>query len=379
MKLVEVAAGFTPGEADALRRAMGAWRRTGGLDAFRAKLRDGMLANGYSLEYAERLFDQIRGFSEYGFPESHAASFALLVYASAWLKHHYPAAFCAALINSQPMGFYAPAQLVADARKHQVEIRPVDVNRSEWDCTLEAKEPSGGIALRLGLRLIRGLRRDHADRLTRIRRTHGGYRSVEDLAQRTGLPKPTLSLLAKAAAFDSLNLARRQATWQALGTGEPSPLFDASEQTVKAPALPALSPPEEVAADYRDLGLSLRGHPVQFMRPFLERRHVRPCGTLGSIRNGAFVTTAGIVLLRQRPGSAKGITFMTLEDETGQANLVVYPDVWERFRHEARRATALQVSGQLQHDTGGTTHLVAARLVDLSDAFAVAVRSRDFH
>lgn len=378
MKLAEVAAGFTPGEADELRRAMGAWRRSGVIDRYREKLRDGMLAGGYSPEYAERLFEQIRGFGEYGFPESHAASFAKLVYVSAWLKRHYPAAFCCALLNSQPMGFYAPAQLVADARKHDVEIRPVDVNASEWDCTLEPNRRSGGVALRLGLRMVNGLQQGHATRLVAMRDEDGPYRSVPDLARRTGLPKAVLSRLAGAAAFESTDLARRPAAWQALGAGERSPLYE-RELPTKTPKLPALAPPEEVAADYGSVGLSLRGHPAQFLRPLLDRRRVRPCGSLAAARDGSFVTTAGLVLLRQRPGSAKGITFMTLEDETGQANLVIYPDVWERHRKAARGATALLVSGRLQKDHGDTVHLVVARMEDLSETFGVATKARDFH
>lgn len=376
MKLAEVAAGFTPGEADALRRAMGAWRKTGIIDAFRVKLRDGMLANGYAPEYAERLFEQIRGFGEYGFPESHAASFALLVYASAWLKHYYPAAFCTALLNSQPMGFYAPAQLVGDAKRHGVAVRPVDVNASEWDSMLEPSKCLGGVAVRLGLRMVKGLREDHAQRLVLIRNGKR-FQSVADIADRTRLPKQVLASLASAGAFQSLKLSRRPATWDALAVGEATPLYE-GEPAETPPSLPALSAMEEVATDYRTVGLSLQGHPMTFARPVLDRRGVLSCDKLASRRDGAFVNVAGLVLLRQRPGSAKGITFMTLEDETGQANLVVYPDVWERFRRVARLSSSMLVGGRVQHDTGGTTHLVAMRLADLSEVVGVAVRSRDF-
>ena len=377
MKLVEVAAGFTPGEADALRRAMGAWRRMGALDAFETKLRDGMLRKGYTPEYAARLFEQIRGFSEYGFPESHAASFALLVYASAWLKLHHPAAFCASLVNSQPMGFYAVAQLVGDAKRHGVAVRGIDANASDWDCTLEPSRCFGGFAVRLGLRLVHGLRADHAARLMETRNTGGPFRTVADLSRRAELPQTTLTVLADAGAFGSLELSRRSATWDALAVGEAAPLYE-EESPAPAPSLPDLSPREEVAADYRTTGLSLRGHPMTFARPLLDGRRVLPCGKLADVHNGAFVTVAGRVLLRQRPSSAKGITFVMLEDETGWANLVVYPDAWAKFRKAARLSTSLLASGRIQHDTAGTTHLIVGRLVDLSQAVGVGMRSRDF-
>jgi error-prone DNA polymerase len=375
MRLAEVAAGFSAGEADQLRRAMAAWRRPGLIEDFRVKLRAGMLANGYTAEYADRLYRQIEGFGSYGFPESHAASFALLAYQSAWLKHYYPAAFCAALLNSQPMGFYAPAQLVSDARRHGVEVRPADVNASDSDCTLEPSRCAGNVAVRLGLRMVRSLQTEHARRLVAARKG-GSFRSVTDVAGRAKLPKAALSALAAAGAFRSMELARRPATWDALAAGEAAPLYE-SESPEPPPRLPALSPMEEVAADYCTVGLSLQGHPMEFVRPLLERR-VRPCASLAEARDGAFATIAGLVLLRQRPGSAKGITFMTLEDETGQANLVVYLDVWQRFRPVARGASAMIVSGKVQRDIGGTTHLVVARMQDLSEAVGVAVRARDF-
>jgi error-prone DNA polymerase len=380
MRLAEVAGGFTRGEADQLRRAMGAWRKTGVIDAFRAKLKAGMLCNGYSPEYADQLYKQIEGFGSYGFPESHAASFAILVYASAWLKLYHPAAFCCAILNAQierSMGFYAPAQLVADARTHGVAVRPADVNASDWESTLEPSRCSGGFAVRLGLSMARSLRADHAERLVEARKAGGPFASVADLARRANLPKAALSALAAAGTFASLRLGRRPATWDALAAGEPAPLYD-GETPAAPPRLPALSPVEEVAADYRTVGLSLRGHPMQFCRGVLDRRGVTPCGSLGEVRDGAFVTVAGLVLLRQRPGSAKGVTFATLEDESGWANLVIYPDVWERFRRPALSASALLVSGQVQRDTAGTTHLVAGRLADLSEIVGVAVKARDF-
>ena len=387
MKLAEVAAGFSPGEADQLRRAMGAWRRPGIIDLFQKKLMTGLAKNGYSKEYAERLFNQIRGFGEYGFPESHAASFALLVYASSWLKCHYPAAFCAALLNSQPMGFYAPAQLVNDAKQHGVAVRSVDVCHSDWDCTLEPSRCRGGVAVRLGLRMIRGLRSDFAQRLVAVRQQQQ-FTNMADFARRSRFPKAALTLLATAGACGTLMSARRQAAWHALGEGERAPLYEmrsvdstsaAAASTETVPPLPPLTPPEEVVADYRSTGLSLNGHPIAFLRPELDRRNVRCCETMKTLRNNVFIKIAGLVLLRQRPGSAKGITFLTLEDETGQANLVIYPDVWEQFRGAARTASALLAAGRLQRDGGGTLHLVVARLDDLSAMLSVSTRARDFH
>ncbi|HIQ21721.1 MAG TPA: error-prone DNA polymerase, partial [Planctomycetes bacterium] len=353
MRLAVVAAGFTPGEADQLRRAMGAWRRPGLIDQFRRKLIDGMLARGMSREYAEAIFRQIRGFGDYGFPESHAASFALLVYVSAWLKHHYQAAFTAALLNSQPMGFYAPAQLVRDARRHGVQVRPVDVNFSHWETTLETEpQPAGRHshgqpAIRLGLHMLQGFRQDHGGWIVEARRD-GPFRSLDDFTRRTRLGRAVTSRLARAGAFASLGLDRRQALWDALAQStERLPLFDQSpgcgegagggEMRQGVPRrsgrttvnmLPRMSPAEEMLADYRSTGLSLKAHPMQFLRRQLESQGVVPAARLSRIPNGRPVRVAGIVLVRQRPGTAGGITFVTLEDETGQANLIVRPDVW---------------------------------------------------
>jgi error-prone DNA polymerase len=377
MRLSIVAAGFTPGESDQLRRAMAAWRKKGTLDPFRKKLVDGMTAKGYDIDFAERLFRQIQGFGEYGFPESHAASFAKLVYVSAWLKCHHPAAFTASLLNSQPMGFYAPAQLIADARKHGVEVRPIDVNHSDWDCTLESTA-TNSLALRLGLRLVRGLSSEKGHRLSQCRES-GPFLSVDNLRSRTGLDRASLMRLSRAAAFGSLNLSRREALWSSLPPTEEAPLLVHDEEDDAQVALPPLAPFDEILADYRTQGLSLQGHPLQFLRPELDRLQAIPASQLADVEDGCHIKVAGLVLLRQRPGSAKGIIFMTLEDETGLANLIIRPDVWERYRPVARTATALLVSGKIQ-SVNGVIHIVARRIEDLSGRLQnLGVASRDFH
>ena len=413
MRLAVVAAGFTPGEADQLRRAMGAWRRPGLIDQFHKKLIEGMRARGMSDEYAEAIFQQIRGFGDYGFPESHAASFALLVYVSAWLKCHYPAAFCAALLNSQPMGFYAPAQLVADARRHGVEVRSVDVNFSDWDCTLEPRNaerrtisdeceehlpsvhPSSfmlhrsAFAVRLGFNMLHGMSSAHAERIGEVRGPRR-FASLGDFGKRTGLSRAVLARLAKAGAFGSLGLDRRGALWHALAQSQESlPLFDqdrARETNQQcdatpreaSPGLPAMSPAQEVLADYRTAGLSLRAHPLQFLRPGLDRLSVAPASQLKALPDGQPVRVAGIVLVRQRPGTAKGITFVTLEDETGIANLIVRPAVWQRFRQAALNATVLLAHGRLQRQ-GEVIHVLATQLEDLSHRLEdLGPQSRDF-
>ena len=385
MRLAMVAAGFTPGEADALRRAMGAWRRTGVIEQFRQRMFAGMRANGLSQEFAERAFTQIRGFGEYGFPESHAASFALLVYVSAWLKCHHMAAFTAAIVNSQPMGFYAPAQLIRNAREHGVEIRAIDVNHSEWDCTLEpagerdhATEP----ALRLGLRLVAGLSAEHAAAIGGARRC-GPFASLDDLARRARLSRSALARLARADACGSLGLSRRQALWQALGQDPAAttsrPLFDALQaEDDPLAALPVMREEQETLADYNTTGLSLRRHPLAFHRPRLDALEVSPGAALARLRPGRLVRVAGIVLLRQRPATARGITFMTLEDETAAINLIVRPEVWRRYYRAARTATALLATGRLQsHES--VIHVLVSRLEDLTSLVPeLAARSRDF-
>jgi error-prone DNA polymerase len=375
MKLAVVAAGFTPGEADQLRRAMGAWRRRGIMGPFQEKFVQGMRTNGYSASFAERVFHMIQGFGDYGFPESHAASFALLVYVSAWLKCYYPAAFAAALINSQPMGFYAPAQIIADARKHGVEVRPLDVNFSRWDCTLEPKT-ADSCALRLGLRLVHGLGERHADTVA-AQREKNLYVSFEDFARRTGSPRGVLLKLAQASAFESLDLTRRQALWLALPRRESLTLFEGAEEELPA-TLTAMTPFQETLADYGASGLTLRAHPISFLRPYLDRLKVASAAELKTLPVDSQVKVAGVVLLRQRPSTAKGVTFVTLEDETGMANLIVWPDVWERFRRVAFTATTMLVHGSLQREAD-VIHIVVSKLEDLSVRLEeLEVRSRDF-
>jgi error-prone DNA polymerase len=387
MRLAVVAAGFTPGEADQLRRAMGGWRRPGLIEQFRQKLHDGMVQRGLSEEYAGRVFEQIRGFGEYGFPESHSASFALLVYVSAWLKHYYPDAFAAALLNSQPMGFYAPAQLVRDAREHGVEVRPVEVNHSDWDCTLERVEDSASasrnaLALRLGFRQLRGLPEKQALAMLAAR-AKKPFRSVEDFARRTGLGRPMIMRLAKADAFSSLEVDRRGALWHALGQhrDRATPLFDrlpAGEPEVRPDDLPALAPLEEVVADYRTAGLSLKGHPMAFLRQQLDEMKVTPAAGLTRISHGRRLRVAGLVLVRQRPGTASGITFVTLEDETGIANLIVRPAIWERYRRAAATATALLAHGRLERQ-GAVIHVLVSKLEDVvALTQRLGTQSRDF-
>jgi error-prone DNA polymerase len=380
MKLAVIAGGFTPGEADQLRRAMGAWRKTGEMDRFRDKLLTGMAKNGYSAEFSERLFNQIRGFGEYGFPESHAASFALLVYASAWIKRYEPAIFAAALLNSQPMGFYAAAQLVANARDHGVEVRPVDVNHSEWDATLEEVSATDGLALRLGFRLVKGLSQAHVDVIC-ARRVDGPFVSFENFARRTRLSSAVLTRLSQADAFGSLTVGRRRALWKSLPNQKVMPLFDSPTPSDAEPAvvLPAASPLAEVVDDYRAIGLSLKDHPMKFLRAGLERMGVAKASDLAILPVDRPVKVAGLTLMRQRPGTASGITFVTLEDETGFANLIVRPEVWERYHHAARTATAMLAHGRLQRQDN-VIHVLVSRIDDLSGRIAdLGVSSRDFH
>jgi error-prone DNA polymerase len=400
MRLAVVAAGFTPGEADQLRRAMGAWRRPGIIDQFQKKLIDGMLARGLSREFAEQVFNQIRGFGEYGFPESHAASFALLVYISAWLKCYYPAAFAAALINSQPMGFYAPSQLIRDARAHGVRVLPVDVNASGWDCRLESSKfqvPSSKLDhanatwnlepgtlncdLRLGLRLIGGLPQAAGERIENARAAGGPFTSLDEFVRRTGMSQAIVSRLAEADVFGSLAIDRREALWQALGQEKrvrSMPLLAGLADEEPAAELPPMTMSEQVFADYRTAGLSLKGHPVGFFREQLDALRVTPAGQLASIHDGRHLRVAGIVLLRQRPGTARGITFVTLEDETGLANLVIKPPVWDRYYSVARTSPAWIAHGRLEH-RDGVIHLVASRLEDLSARIGeLKTKSRDF-
>jgi error-prone DNA polymerase len=378
MQLAIKAAGFTAGEADELRRAMAAWKRKGGLEPFQKKLIDGMRERGYQESFANQIFKQILGFGDYGFPEAHAASFALLVYTSSWLKQHEPAAFCAALINSQPMGFYAPAQLVRDARAHGVEVRPVEVAVSDWDCTLERRE-DGRPALRLGLRLVKHLSQDGAQRLLAARAKQA-FVHIADLAERAALDRRDLEALAAADALKDLAGHRHRAVWEVSGVERVLPLLPA--QTVVDEGVPLLRAPQEgqdIVADYGSTGLTLRRHPLTLLRDRLAARGAMPNQELWEQPNGRLVTAAGLVITRQRPGSASGVIFVTLEDETGYVNLIVWERVAAAQRAALIESRLLLVRGKLQRE-GDVLHVVAQRLTDLSKLLGeLVVVSRNFH
>jgi error-prone DNA polymerase len=365
MEIAIVAAGFTPAEADQLRRSMASFKANGKLHMYEKKLVDGMVARGYEEDFSRRVFKQLQGFEGYGFPESHAASFALLVYISCWLKYHYPDVFCAALLNSQPMGFYQPAQIVQDARNHQVQVLPVDVNYSGWDNTLESK---GGqyLAVRLGFRQVKGLRED--DMLVLVTLRENGYRHTDEL-RAVGVPEAALEKLADADAFRSLGADRRTALWEVSALADrPIGLFDGQvsetvlEDTVP---LPLMTRGEHVVQDYISTGLSLKDHPVGLVRTQLSRlRNIR-VSDLANYKDGDFVRLAGLITVRQRPGTAKGVLFMTLEDETGSANLVVWQQLFDEYRKEIVQSKLLMVAGKLQI-ANGVTHLVVRQCFNLS-------------
>ncbi len=427
MKIAIVAAGFSPSRADELRRAMATFKKAGAIGQFKNEFIGGMLAKGYERSFAERCFSQIQGFGTYGFPESHAASFALLVYCSAWMKCYYPDVFAAAILNSQPMGFYAPAQLVRDAREHGVEVRPADVNASDWDHTLEALPPSpqpslpphaladavmlsckpakasspgegqdeGGFpkhnhALRLGFRLIAGLRDGDVKRIIEARKAGGPFKSPEDLMRRAKLRPGAMLTLARADAFDSLKLSRRETLWHVAALeADELPLFrpeDVTERTGNIHnaksfthddpgdlqsrfrddddiQLPPLKQEEAVAEDYAVFGLSLRTHPMAFMREELRAKGMVTAADLKTLANGKFVKIAGLVLFRQRPGTAKGTIFITMEDETGAANLIVWPKAAETYRRAVFGAKVILCEGILQKESN-VIHVVSRRLTD---------------
>ena len=389
LRLSVVAAGFSPGEAEQLRRSLSGWRRTGRrISDYEAALKDGIAAKGYPPGFADRLFSQIKGFGEYGFPESHAASFARLTWVSCYLKHHHPAAFFAALLNSQPLGFYRPAQLVREARRQGVEVRPVCVNASDWDCTLEAVPGPhrGRPALRLGFRIVSGAAEADAARIVRTRADGGRFRSVAEFRRRTALPRAATLRLAGADAFAGLPADRREAVWQALPAAADGLLRPADRAAHEpTPPLTSLTPPERVAADYAAAGLSLVGHPLTHLRPALAAAGVRSCRDLAAAADGDRTVVVGLVLFRQKPGSAKGVVFVTLEDETGEANLVIRPDVWERCHRPARTAPFLLATGRIRRDDSRKVlHLVAESVENPADRFpglacADTPRSRDFH
>jgi error-prone DNA polymerase len=363
MQLAMVAAGFTPGEADRLRRSMAAWKRAGGLEIYEEKIKAGMRQNGYSDEFADAIYRQILGFGEYGFPESHSASFALLVYVSAWIKHHHPAAFCAGLLNSQPMGFYAPAQLVQDARRHGVEVLPADVNASDWDCTLE------GGALRLGLRMVKGLSEQEGRRLAAAR----PFASVHDL----NLDRKGLRCLAAAGALQSIAGHRRLAHWAAAGASRRPPL--AAPAAEREPQLAAPREAEDIVADYASLGLTLGRHPLALLRKGLAKKRLIDSKAFNRLPHGSFARLAGLVTCRQRPDTASGVVFVTLEDEAGCVNVVVWRHLVERQKRELLGARLLGVSGKVERE-GEVVHLVASRLHDYTPMLGpLMTASRDFH
>jgi error-prone DNA polymerase len=384
MRIAMVAAEFTGDEANGLRRAMATFRHNGTIHEYEAMMVGRMIGRGYDPEFAANCFSQIKGFGDYGFPESHAAAFALLVYISAWIKCFYPEVFAAALLNSQPMGFYAPAQIVRDAREHRIEVRHPDVNASDWDCTLEgapdATSTGKGCALRLGLRQIDGFKQDWAGSIMAAREAGGPYVSMDDLRRRADLTGSALDALAASDALGSLGLARRPALWAARGLPRtaPAPLFVAAgiEEADGPPpaALPVMPVSEEVVGDYETICLSLKAHPVSFLRPRLARLGVITTQAIDQVPDGRRVAVAGVVLVRQRPGSAKGVVFMTLEDETGIANVVVWAKVFERFRPQVMGARMVLVRGRVQRapdSEGRVTHIVAESIEDRSADLAL--------
>ncbi|WP_347919770.1 error-prone DNA polymerase [Paracoccus marcusii] len=372
MRIAIECAGFTPGQADMLRKSMATFKLTGGVSAFRDRVIEGMIANGYDPEFSEKIFRQLEGFGSYGFPESHAASFALIAYASAWLKCWHPDVFCAALLNSQPMGFYAPAQIVRDARDHGVAIRPVCIALSDWDCTLE---PAGqGFAVRLGLRMVRGLAETHARAIVAARPAA----TAQDLCRRAGVPAAALTRIAEADGFrPTYGLARREALWAIRGHQPDLPLFAAIPAPEPAVALSPMPAGREVVQDYAHTGVTLRRHPLSFLRDSLTRRRIRPCAETMASADRRWMHVAGLVLVRQRPGSAKGVMFITLEDESGIANLVLWPKVFDRHRRIVLGAGMIGVEGRVQR-AGEVVHLVAHRLTDMSAELASVGRQGAF-
>ena len=378
MELAIVAAAYTPGEADQLRRSMAAWKRHGGLDPHRVRLTERMLANGYTADFAARIFEQIKGFGSYGFPESHAASFALLTYASCWLKCHEPAAFACALINSWPMGFYSPDQILQDARRHRLQIRPLDVHFSTWDCSLEALAEGEQPAIRLGLRMVRGFRQEDAERLVAAR-AQRPFSDVADLCQRAQLATRAREQLADAGALQGLAGNRHQARWEVASVEQQLPLFaELGRQEEVAVALPAPSVGENLQADYVMLGTTLGPHPLALLRGQLAAMRCRSSRDLAAVEHGRPVSIVGLVTGRQRPSTASGVTFVTLEDEFGMVNVVVWRDLAERQRRVLVGAQLMQVKGRLECKDG-VQHVIAGYMGDLSDLLTgLDVRSRDF-
>lgn len=378
MELAIVAAEYTPGEADELRRSMAAWKRHGGLEPHRQRLTSRMLEKGYTQAFTERIFRQIEGFGSYGFPESHAASFALLAYASCWLKCHEPAAYACALVNSWPMGFYSPDQVLQDARRHEVEVRPVDVRYSDWDCSLEPDE-HGEPTIRLGLRMIRGMREDDAGRIEQSRQC-GAFRDVEDLSIRACLDASARERLADAGALSGLVGHRYQARWAVAGVKEQLPLFAGmSAPSEEVLSLSAPSQGEDLLTDYVTLGTTLGPHPMALLRQALRAIRCKSSRELQAVEHGRPVSIAGLVIGRQRPQTASGVIFVTLEDEYGLVNVVVWHDLAERQRRVLVQSQMLRVDGQLE-TVDGVRHVIAGRLTDMTTLLTgLYIRSRDFH
>jgi error-prone DNA polymerase len=379
MRLAMVVADYTPGEADQLRRDMAAWHRTGRMERHRERLITRMQAKGIAIEFAERVFEQIRGFGEYGFPESHAASFALIAYATAWLKCHYPAEFACSLLNAQPMGFYMPATIVEDAKRHHVVMRTIDIQMSHADCTLEpCEESNGGFAVRMGLRYVKGLGEREWERIAQARNL-AAFTSLQDFARRTGLDEGSLGALAEAGAFEGLQVDRRAALWDVRRLARTQKESLALPARERQPGFAPLSDFEEVSWDYRRTSHSTRRHPLEPMRAGLIRHGLPDARTVASMQNGAKVRYAGLVICRQRPGTAGGVVFMTLEDETGFVNVVVWENVFQRYSVLAKTVSFLGISGKLQVEDG-VVHLVAEELWEPRLALKPAsARSRDFH
>jgi error-prone DNA polymerase len=376
MQISILAAGFTPGEADQLRRSMAAWKRKGGLHQWYDKIVQGMTARGYDKAFAESIFEQIKGFSEYGFPESHAASFALLVYASCWLKAHHPAEFLAAMLNSQPLGFYSPSQLVQDAKRHQVEVRPPDVMHSDVDCTLEGLPHPP--AVRLGLRMIDKLKAESAQRIVEARR-EAPFTSAEDLARRAGLEQHEMKLLAAGDALMSLSGHRRQQVWDAAALRRPPALLQDAAVDEDILELPSAQEGEEIVWDYASLGLTLRSHPLALLRSHLQKHRVKTAAELSGYRDGQLARACGIVTLRQQPSTANGTIFITLEDETGVVQVIVWKSLREQQRAPLLESRLLAVSGTWQRE-GKVCNLIAGHLQDLTPLLGrLATESRDFH
>jgi error-prone DNA polymerase len=376
MQLAVVAAGFTPGEADQLRRAMAAWKRRGGLGPFEEKLIKGMRERGYEEEFARQIFRQIEGFGEYGFPESHSASFALLVYVSSWLKCHEPAAFSAALLNSQPMGFYSASQLTQDTRRHDVEVRSVDRNQSNWDCTLEVRD-DGRPALGLGLRMVKGLSEEAGQRVVE-QRGAAGYQGIQALVEAVGLDKRELGVLASAGALEVLEGHRHRARWAVAGVEKPTPLLQSMERFEATPLLKKPTEGQDIVADYQSTGLTLGRHPMHLLRHRLDRYRYLQAERMPDLMTGTAVNVAGLVITKQRPGTASGVTFVTLEDETGHINLIVWKQVAEKYRAALLNAKLMGIQGELQIE-GQVVHVIARRLVDHTEMLGnLVVTSRDF-